>query len=66
MSIAATLAPLSAEIWLAVAGMALLMVGVFRGKRSTRLVASLTIAALKSMVSPTIVTELADNQFQYD
>ena len=45
MSIAATLAPLSAEIWLAVAGMALLMVGVFRGKRSTRLVASLTIAA---------------------
>ncbi len=45
MSITATLAPLSAEIWLAVAGMALLMVGVFRGKRSTRLVAGLTIAA---------------------
>ncbi len=40
-----TFAPLFAEIWLAVAGMALLMLGVFRGKRSTRLVAGLTVGA---------------------
>ena len=40
-----SLAPVFAEIWLAVAGMALLMIGVFRGNRSTRLVAGLTVGA---------------------
>ena len=45
MPMLATFAPLFAEIWLAVAGMALLMLGVFRGERSTRLVAALTVVA---------------------
>ena len=40
-----TFTPLFAEIWLAVAGMALLMIGVFRGKSSTHLVAGLTVGA---------------------
>ncbi len=35
----------SAEIWLALIGMALLMFGVFRGHRATRLIAGLVIAA---------------------
>jgi len=42
---AALLTPVLAEIWLAVAGMALLMVGVFRGHGSTRLVTGLVIAS---------------------
>ena len=45
MAILSTFTPLFAEIWLAVAGMALLMLGVFRGKSSTRLIAGLTVGA---------------------
>ncbi len=41
----ATLTPVLAEIWLALAGLALLMVGVFRGDRATRLVTALTVVA---------------------
>ena len=39
------LTPVLAEIWLAVAGLAMLMVGVFRGDKSTRLVIALTAVA---------------------
>ncbi len=39
------LIPVSAEIWLALIGMALLLFGVFRGHRATRLVAALAVAA---------------------
>ncbi|MEE8273496.1 MAG: NADH-quinone oxidoreductase subunit NuoN [Alphaproteobacteria bacterium] len=45
MSVMIALAPVMAEIWLAVAGMALLMFGVFRGHGATRSVAGLTLAA---------------------
>lgn len=41
----ATLMPILAEIWLAVAGLALLMIGAFRGDKSTRLVMALTVGA---------------------
>ena len=40
------LTPALAEIWLAVIGMALLMLGVFRGDGATRLVSGLTVGAL--------------------
>ncbi|MFP6730952.1 MAG: NADH-quinone oxidoreductase subunit NuoN [Alphaproteobacteria bacterium] len=39
------LTPVFAEIWLAIAGLALLMVGAFRGDKSTRLVIALTTVA---------------------
>ena len=38
----ASLTPVLAEIWLALSGLALLMVGAFRGNKSTRLVVALT------------------------
>ena len=41
----ATLTPVLAEIWLALCGLALLMIGVFRGDKSTRLIIALTVAA---------------------
>ena len=41
----ATLIPALAEIWLAVAGLGLLMIGAFRGDKSTRLVVALTAVA---------------------
>ncbi|MCH7942139.1 MAG: NADH-quinone oxidoreductase subunit NuoN [Proteobacteria bacterium] len=41
----ATLIPAIAEIWLAVAGLGLLMIGAFRGDKSTRLVVALTAVA---------------------
>ena len=40
------LTPALAEIWLAVIGMALLMLGVFRGDGATRLVSGLTVGAM--------------------
>ncbi|MBX3454777.1 NADH-quinone oxidoreductase subunit NuoN [Ferrovibrio sp.] len=42
----ASLAPVYPELWLAVAAMALLLLGVFRGEGSTRLVSWLGVAAL--------------------
>ena len=52
----ATLAPVLAEIWLALAGLTLLMIGVFRGDSATRLVTGLTVfafaVALLLIVSP--------------
>ena len=41
----ATLTPVFAEIWLAVAGLTLLMIGAFRGDKATRLVITLTVFA---------------------
>ena len=41
----ATLTPVLAEIWLALCGLVLLMIGVFRGDKSTRLIIALTVAA---------------------
>ena len=53
----ATLTPILAEIWLALAGLVLLMIGVFRGDKSTRLIITLTVAAfavaLLLVVGPT-------------
>ncbi|MFQ5959538.1 MAG: proton-conducting transporter membrane subunit, partial [Alphaproteobacteria bacterium] len=43
MSVIIALTPVMAEIWLALAGMALLMFGVFRGHGATRSIAGLTI-----------------------
>jgi NADH-quinone oxidoreductase subunit N len=37
--------PILAEVWLAVSGLALLMLGAFRGDKSTRLVIALTVVA---------------------
>jgi len=42
----ASLAPIYPELWLAVAAMALLLIGVYRGEGSTRLVSWLGVAAL--------------------
>ncbi len=42
---AALLTPVLAEIWLAVVGMVLMMIGVFRGSGSTRLIAGLAVGA---------------------
>jgi|GEM_PF-6230819 len=39
------LTPVLAEVWLAVVGMVLLMIGVFRGKGSTRAIAALAVAS---------------------
>ncbi len=45
MPVMPSLTPVLAEIWLALAGMALLMFGAFRGDRSTRTAAGLAIGA---------------------
>ena len=45
MPVVPDLTPVMAEIWLAVVGMALMMLGVFRGNRSTRLIAGLAVGA---------------------
>ena len=45
MPVLPVLTPVLAEIWLALSGMALLMLGVFRGDRATRLVVGLALAS---------------------
>ncbi len=45
MTASLDLTPVLAEVWLAAVGMALLMIGVFRGKGSTRAIAALAVAS---------------------
>ncbi len=45
MTASLDLTPVLAEVWLAVVGMILLMIGVFRGKGSTRAIAALAVAS---------------------
>ena len=45
MTASLDLTPVLAEVWLAVVGMVLLMIGVFRGKGSTRAIAALAVAS---------------------